>query len=44
MDETEQAPFFHGTTARLEVGDLLTAGRPSKYRALRDGAGLAAAD
>lgn len=49
----EQGPFFHGTIARLEVGDLLTAGFPSNYRsdvlmnhvyftALRDGAGLAA--
>ena len=49
----ETGPFFHGTIAALEVGDLLTAGRPSNYRpeitmnhiyftALVDGAGLAA--
>ena len=48
-----QGPFFHGTKADLEVGDLLTAGFRSNYRpdvvmnhiyftALRDGAGLAA--
>ena len=46
-------PFFHGTVAALQPGDLLTPGRPSNYRpevvmnhvyftALRDGAGLAA--
>lgn len=46
-------PFFHGTVADLQVGDLLTPGRPSNYRpeivmkhiyftALVDGAGLAA--
>jgi rifampin ADP-ribosylating transferase len=46
-------PFFHGTKADLQVGDLLTAGFRSNYRpevvmnhiyftALRDGAGLAA--
>jgi hypothetical protein len=49
----DQGPFFHGTKADLQVGDLLTAGFRSNYRpevvmnhvyftALRDGAGLAA--
>ncbi|GGR51328.1 rifampin ADP-ribosylating transferase [Nocardioides luteus] len=49
----DDGPFFHGTTADLKVGDLLTPGFPSNYRpevtmnhiyftALRDGAGLAA--
>ncbi|MEV7619565.1 NAD(+)--rifampin ADP-ribosyltransferase [Microbacterium sp. NPDC089321] len=49
----DDGPFFHGTTAALQPGDLLTAGFPSNYRpeivmnhvyftALRDGAGLAA--
>lgn len=49
----DEGPFFHGTRAQLQVGELLTAGRPSNYRpevvmnhvyftALRDGAGLAA--
>lgn len=49
----DAGPFFHGTTADLRVGDLLTAGFRSNYRpevvmnhvyftALRDGAGLAA--
>ena len=49
----EEGPFFHGTIADLEVGELLMAGRPSNYRpqivmnhiyftALVDGAGLAA--
>jgi hypothetical protein len=49
----DDGPFFHGTKADLEVGDLLTAGFRSNYRpevvmnhiyftALRDGAGLAA--
>jgi rifampin ADP-ribosylating transferase len=49
----DDGPFFHGTVADLQVGDLLSAGRPSNYRpeivmnhiyftALRDGAGLAA--
>ena len=28
----EAGPFFHGTTAALAVGNLLTAGRPSNYR------------
>jgi hypothetical protein len=49
----DEGPFFHGTKADLQVGDLLTAGNRSNYRpevvmnhiyftALRDGAGLAA--
>jgi hypothetical protein len=49
----DEGPFFHGTKADLQVGDLLTAGFRSNYRpeivmnhvyftALRDGAGLAA--
>ena len=49
----DAGPFFHGTIADLQVGDLLTAGRPSNYRpevvmnhiyftALVDGAGLGA--
>jgi rifampin ADP-ribosylating transferase len=49
----ETGPFYHGTTAHLLPGDLLTAGFRSNYRpdvvmnhvyftALRDGAGLAA--
>ncbi|MEW1835217.1 NAD(+)--rifampin ADP-ribosyltransferase [Microbacterium sp. NPDC079995] len=49
----ETGPFFHGTKADLQIGDLLTAGRRSNYRptlvmnhiyftATRDGAGLAA--
>lgn len=49
----DDGPFFHGTKADLQVGDLLTAGFRSNYRpeivmnhiyftALRDGAGLAA--
>ncbi|GAA4402215.1 NAD(+)--rifampin ADP-ribosyltransferase [Tsukamurella soli] len=49
----EIGPFFHGTTADLRAGDLLTAGFRLNYRpevtmnhiyftALRDGAGLAA--
>lgn len=49
----ETGPFFHGTKADLQIGDLLTAGRTSNYRpsivmnhiyftALRDPAGLAA--
>lgn len=52
-DVLDPGPFFHGTRAALEVGDLLTPGFPSNYRpeilmnhvyftALRDGAGLAA--
>lgn len=49
----DEGPFFHGTIAKLDTGDLLTAGRRSNYRpdivmnhiyftALPDGAGLAA--
>ena len=49
----DDGPFFHGTIADLQAGDLLTAGRPSNYRpeivmnhvyftARVDGAGLAA--
>ncbi len=49
----DQGPFFHGTKADLQPGDLLTAGFRSNYRpevvmnhiyftALHDGAGLAA--
>lgn len=51
--QLDDGPFFHGTIARLQVGDFLTAGRPSNYRpevvmnhiyftALVDGAGFAA--
>jgi hypothetical protein len=50
---SDEGPFFHGTKADLNVGDLLTPGFRSNYRpevvmnhiyftALRDGAGLAA--
>ncbi|MEU1079213.1 NAD(+)--rifampin ADP-ribosyltransferase [Streptomyces sp. NPDC005908] len=54
MDEVwDEGPFYHGTNAELQIGDLLTAGFRSNYRpeivmnhiyftALRDGAGLAA--
>ncbi len=28
----DEGPFFHGTIADLEVGEFLTAGRPSNYR------------
>jgi rifampin ADP-ribosylating transferase len=49
----DPGPFFHGTKADLQVGDLLTAGFRSNYRpevlmnhiyftAVPDGAGLAA--
>jgi rifampin ADP-ribosylating transferase len=52
-DVLDEGPFFHGTKADLQVGDLLTAGFRSNYRpevvmnhiyftALVDGAGLAA--
>lgn len=52
-DALDEGPFFHGTKADLQVGDLLTAGFRSNYRpeivmnhiyftALHDGAGLAA--
>jgi rifampin ADP-ribosylating transferase len=50
----DNGPFYHGTKADMEIGDLLTAGRDSNYQteltmnhiyftALRNGAGLAAA-
>ena len=50
----DKGPFYHGTKADLQVGDLLTAGRTSNYKselimnhiyftALVNGAGLAAA-
>jgi hypothetical protein len=49
----DEGPFYHGTKADLQVGELFTAGFRSNYRpevvmnhvyftALRDGAGLAA--
>ena len=52
-DVLDEGPFFHGTKADLQVGELLTAGNRSNYRpevvmnhiyftALPDGAGLAA--
>jgi rifampin ADP-ribosylating transferase len=52
-DARDRGPFFHGTKADLQVGDLLRPGFPSNYRpeivmnhiyftALPDGAGLAA--
>ncbi len=51
---TDKGPFYHGTRANLQVGDLLTAGSGSNYKddlrmnhiyftALVNGAGLAAA-
>ncbi|CAH0205610.1 hypothetical protein SRABI04_02094 [Chryseobacterium sp. Bi04] len=51
---SDKGPFYHGTRADLDVGDLLTAGRTSNYQselvmnhiyftALVNGAGLAAA-
>jgi hypothetical protein len=53
MAELDQGPFFHGTKAALAVGDLLSAGFRSNYKAevvmnhiyftaLAKGAGLAA--
>lgn len=53
MTELDPGPFFHGTKANLSVGDLLTAGFRSNYKAeivmnhiyftaLPKGAGLAA--
>ena len=50
---SDKGPFYHGTRADLEVGDLLTAGRTSNYQsevvmnhiyftAVVNGAGLAA--
>ena len=52
-DVLDKGPFFHGTTADLRVGELLSPGFRSNYRpdvvmnhiyftALADGAGLAA--
>ena len=52
-DALDDGPFFHGTKAKLRIGDLLTAGFRSNYRpevvmnhiyftAVADGAGLAA--
>jgi Rifampin ADP-ribosyl transferase len=52
-DVLESGPFYHGTKAALQVGDLLTAGFKSNYKpeiimnhiyftALANGAGLAA--
>ena len=51
---SDKGPFYHGTKADLQIGDLLTAGRESNYKsefimnhiyftALVNGAGLAAA-
>ncbi len=51
---SDSGPFYHGTKADLQIGDLLTAGGSSNYKpdlkmnhiyftALADGAGLAAA-
>jgi rifampin ADP-ribosylating transferase len=53
-DPWDNGPFYHGTKADMQIGDLLTAGRDSNYQteltmnhiyftALRNGAGLAAA-
>ena len=53
-DPSDNGPFYHGTSADLQVGDLLTAGGNSNYKtdlvmnhiyftALANGAGLAAA-
>jgi hypothetical protein len=52
-DPSDKGPFYHGTRADLQVGDMLTAGRESNYKsevlmnhiyftALVNGAGLAA--
>ena len=54
IDVLDNGPFYHGTKADLQVGDLLTAGFRSNYKpevlmnhiyftALPNGAGLAAA-
>ena len=51
---SDKGPFYHGTRADLQIGDMLTAGRESNYKsefimnhiyftALVNGAGLAAA-
>ena len=53
MSVLDHGPFFHGTKADLQLGDMLTAGFTSNYReglvmnhiyftALSKGAGLAA--
>ncbi len=53
FEPLDVGPFFHGTAAKLSIGDFLTAGQRSNYRseivmnhvyftALLDGAGLAA--
>jgi rifampin ADP-ribosylating transferase len=53
MNRLDNGPFYHGTRADLQIGDLLTAGFKSNYRpevtmnhiyftALVNGAGLAA--
>lgn len=53
-DILDEGPFYHGTKADLQIGDLLTAGFRSNYKpeiimnhiyftALANGAGLAAA-
>jgi rifampin ADP-ribosylating transferase len=53
MNRLDDGPFYHGTRADLQIGDLLTAGFKSNYRpevtmnhiyftALVNGAGLAA--
>lgn len=53
MKRLDDGPFYHGTKADLQIGDLLTAGFKSNYRpeitmnhiyftALPNGAGLAA--
>ncbi len=53
VSPSDKGPFYHGTRADLQVGDLLTAGRDSNYQpelkinhiyftALVNGAGLAA--
>lgn len=54
VNPSDQGPFYHGTKADLQVGDLLTPGKNSNYKsdlvmnhiyftALVNGAGLAAA-
>lgn len=54
VNPTDNGPFYHGTKADLQVGDLLTSGGTSNYKselimnhiyftALANGAGLAAA-
>jgi rifampin ADP-ribosylating transferase len=53
LDSLDNGPFYHGTKANLQIGDLLTAGFKSNYKpeitmnhiyftALSNGAGLAA--